>query len=214
MASYVWRTLDHEKTKLSFTLSGFYNKYKNQIRLVTSGTVSNDQMYQNIDHYRTQGLTVESNLKIDRFNAQAAFSYIGRYNRLAKDATYASENQDKMKYSPEVSASVSYDWKNIATFNLFYKYTGAREEYKEYTGTSSDTYLGLGKQEGYHWADFTVSRPIYKMFNLSVGVRNIFNVKRLDNTISSTSYGEQSTDKTLLSSGRSFFASLTFNFNK
>ena len=214
MASYVWRTLDDEKTKLSFTLSGFYNKYKNQIRLVTSADVSNNQMYQNIDHYRTQGLTFESNFILDRFTVQAAFSYIGRYNRLAKDEAYASENPDKMKYSPEVSGSVSYDWKNVATLNLFYKYTGARKEYKEYTGKSSDTYLGLGKQEGYHWADFTVSRPIYKMFNLSVGIRNIFNVKRLDNTIESSSYGTQSTDQTLISSGRSCFASLTFNFNK
>ena len=214
MASYVWRTLDDEKAKLSFTLSGFYNKYKNQIRLVTSAEVSNDQKYENIDHYRTQGLTFESNFTLDRFNAQAAFSYIGRYNRLVKDETYASENQDKIKYSPEVSASISYDWKNIATFNLFYKYTGARKEYKEYTGKSSETYLGLGKQQGYHWADFTVSKPIYKMFNLSVGVRNIFNVKRLDNTIESSSYGTLSTDQTLLSSGRSCFASLTFNFNK
>lgn len=214
MASYVWRSLHNENVRLTSTLSGFYNDYKNQIRLVNSNAVSNDQMYYNIDKYRTIGLTFENTLVLNKFTAEVAFSYIGRYNRLYDVAEYASEKQDKMKYSPEVSASLSYKWDKIATLNLFYKYTGEINDYKEYTDDSNNKYLGLGKREGYHTADFTASRPLGKMLNVSAGVRNIFDVTRIDNTMSSGGHGASTSSKNLLACGRSYFVGLTFNFNK
>jgi len=214
MASYVWRSLHNEKMRLTSTLSGFYNDYKNQIRLVTSGETSNDQVYHNIDKYRTIGLTFENTLVWDRLTAEVAFSYIGRYNRLYDVEEYASEKQNKMKYSPEVSASLSYKWNKIATFNFFYKYTGKRSEYKEYTDDSNNTYLGLGERAGYHWGDFTISRPIGKMVNISAGIRNLFDITRIDNTISSSGHGSSSSNETLIACGRSYFVGLTINFNK
>lgn len=214
MASYVWRPLHNENIRLTSTLSGFYNNYKNQIRLITSGTISNDQIYENIDKYRTMGLTFENTLVWNRLTAEVAFSYIGRYNRLADKEEYAAEKQDKMRYSPEVSTSLSYKWSKIATFNLFYKYTGKRSEYKEYSDSSNKTYLGLGERAGYQWADFTASRPIGKMLRISAGIRNIFNVTRVDNTISSSGHGTSSSNETLIACGRSYFVGLTFNFNK
>lgn len=214
MASYVWRPLHNEKMRLTSTLSGFYNNYKNQIRLVTSDAASNDQIYHNIDKYKTAGFTFENSLTWDRLTAEVAFSYIGRYNRLYDAEEYASEKQDKMRYSPEVSASLSYKWNKIATLNLFYKYTGKRSEYKEYTDDSGDTYLGLGERAGYHWTDLSASRPICKMLTISAGIRNLFDVVRLENTISGSGHGASSSGETLLASGRSYFVGLTFNFNK
>lgn len=214
MASYVWRSLHNENIRLTSTLSGFYNNYKNQIRRVETSESSSDLMYQNIDKYRTIGLTFENTLVLDKLTAEVAFSYIGRYNRLYNVEEYASEKQDKMRYSPEVSASLSYKWDKIATLNLFYKFTGKRSEYKEYTDDSNNSYLALGELEGYHWADFTASRPIGKMLNVSAGIRNIFDITRLDNTMSAGGHGASSSDKTLLACGRSYFVGLTFNFNK
>ncbi|MDR2927909.1 MAG: TonB-dependent receptor [Cytophagaceae bacterium] len=212
MASYVWRIIHHEKIRLTSTLSGFYNDYKNQIRLVTSGEVSNDQMYHNIDKYKTVGLTWENTLVWDNFTAEVAFSHIGRYNKLYDVEEYASEKQDKMRYSPELSASLSYKWDKIATFNLFYKYTGKRSEYTEYTANNS-TSLVFGKRASYHWTDLTVSRPIGNMLQVAAGVRNLFNVTRIDNTISSGLMSSAS-NETLIACGRSYFVGLTFNLNR
>lgn len=214
MASYVWRSLHNEKIRLTSTLSGFYNNYRDQIRLITSDDVSNDQVYYNIDKYRTIGLTFENTLVLNKLTAEVAFSYIGRYNRLYNTKEYMSEKQDKMKYSPEISASLSYKWDHIATLNLFYKFTDKRSEYKEYKDESNKTYLGLGEREGYHLADFTASRPIGKMLKISAGIRNLFDVTRLDNTISVSGQGTSSSTQTLLACGRSYFVGLTFNFNK
>lgn len=214
MASYVWRILHSGKTRLTTTLSGFYNNYKDQIRLVTSSTTSIDQMYYNIDKYRTIGLTFENSLVWDKLTAGVAFSYIGRYNRLYDVEEYASEKQSKMKYSPEVSASLSYKWDKVATFNLFYKYTGERNEYVEHTNDSNEKYLVLGKREGYHWVDFTVSRPILKMFQITAGVRNLLNVTRINNTAQGGGHGASSSSESLIAYGRSYFVGLTFNFNK
>ncbi len=209
MASFVWRTIQSEKIVFSSTLSGFYNTYKNQIRLVTSDDISNNQMYHNIDKYRTVGLTFENTLLTDKLSAEFAFSHIGRYNRLFDDETFVSQKQDKMRYSPEFSASLSYKWEGIATFNLFYKYTGKRGEYKTYT-TADETRLGLGERAGYHWADITVSRTFGKMLQVSAGVRNLFDITRIDNTMD----GIASANETLIACGRSCFLGITFNFSK
>lgn len=190
------------------------NTTYDQIRLITSDTNTSDQMYHNIDKYRTTGISLENTLVLNRLTAEVAFSYTGRYNRLADREEYASEKQDKMRYSPEVSASCSYKWNKVATFNLFYKYTGKRSEYKEYTDNNQNTYLGLGERAGYHWADLTVSRPIGQYIQVSGGVRNLFDLSRLDNTLTSSGHGASTSNQTLLACGRSYFIGLSFNFNK
>ncbi len=212
MASYIWRIAHNEKIKFTSTLSGFYNTYKNQISLVTSGEISNDQMYYNIDKYKTIGLTFDHTLVLDNLTAEIAFSHIGRYNRLYDEEDYASEKQEPMRYSPEISASVSYQWDKIATLNLFYKYTGKRSEYKEYTDNSGNSYLALGERAGYHWLDFTISKSFRTLWQISAGIRNLFDVTRINNIIANSEQNTSS-NQTLIACGRSYFVGLTFNLN-
>jgi len=56
-------------------------------------------------------------------------SLVGRYNKLYEDQALKDEDMSKFRYSPEVAANISYDWSKVATFSVFYKFTGKRKEY-------------------------------------------------------------------------------------
>lgn len=211
MASWVWRPIHGSGMRLTTTLSGFFNNFKDRIQMVVSADEASTQTYYNTGKYQTLGLTFENTLVWKNLNATLNASYIGRYNALADDATYASEVKDRFRYSPEVSASITYNWTKVAMVNLFYKFTGARDEYREQE--SKLVLAGLGS---YHWADITVSRPIIKCLTINAGVKNLLNVIRVKNSLMAGDASGMASDmsSSLIGCGRSYFVGLTFKFNK
>ena len=211
MASLVWRPIHRSDVRLTTSLSGFFNNFKNRIQMVSSTDETSTQTYYNTGKYQTLGLTFENTLMWKGLRATVNFSYIGRYNTLLDDEDFSSEKQDKFRYSPELSTSLTYDWNKVATFNLFYKFTGARQEYREQDGN-----LILAGLESYHWADLTMSRPINKYLNIHAGAKNIFDVTWVKNSTNSSEGGHGTSDfaPSLLGCGRSYFLGITFKFNK
>lgn len=204
MASWVWRPIHGRDLRLTTTLSGFFNNFKDRIQMVLSTDESSTQTYYNTGKYQTLGLTLENTLVWKQLRATVNFSYIGRYNTLLDDKNFASETQDKFKYSPELSASLTYNWTKVASFNLYYKFTGKKLEYREQEGN-----LILAGLDSYNWADLTISRPIVKYLDISAGVKNIFNVTRVENSTTGAHLSPS-----LLGCGRSYFIGLTFKFSK
>lgn len=211
MVSWLWRIIQSSDIRLTTTLSGFFNNFKDRIQMVASAEEASTETYYNTGKYQTLGTTLENTLAWKDLSATVSFSYIGRYNTMLDDENFSSQQQDRFRYSPELSVSLTYDWQKVATFNLFYKFTGSRYEYKEYNDN-----LVLAGLESYNWADFTVSRPVLKFFVVSAGVKNIFNVAWVKNTIASGNDGTGTSafSPSLLGCGRSYFIGLTFKFNK
>ena len=117
---------------------------------------------------------------------------------------------DKFRYSPEVALNLTYDWSKIATFNVFYKLTGARKEYKV-DDNKKMSLLGL---DSYNWADITATRTIIKGLMGSIGVRNLFDITTVRNTGSSGGTHNGGTGSTQMACGRSYFVGLTYNFQQ
>ncbi len=211
MASWVWRPLHNSNVRITSSVSGFFNDFKDRITMVSSVTEPNTQTYYNTGKYRTLGFTLENTLFWKKLRASLNFSYVGRYNNLFEDEVFAEESQTQFCYSPEISLSLTYEWTKVATFNLFYKFTGARQEYREYNGN-----LVLAGLENYNWMDLTITRPITKYFDIAAGVKNIFDVTWVQNSIANGGSGHGNADlsSSLLGCGRSFFLGITFKFNK
>lgn len=210
MASMTWRSLHNETVRLTTTLTGFYNDFRDRISLVESLNEVGANTYYNIDKFRTLGLTLENNLYWKSLRASLNFSYLGRYNNFYESDVYKDEDMDKFRYSPEVALNLTYDWTKIATFNVFYKLTGARKEYKV-DDNKKMSLLGL---DSYNWADITATRTIVKGLMGSIGVRNLFDITTVRNTGSSGGAHNGGTGSTQMACGRSYFVGLTYNFQQ
>lgn len=208
MASYVWRILHNSDVRLTSTLTGFFNDYKNRITLTQSLVQSGYFTYYNMDRYKTTGGTFENNLVWKNLSINASFSYIGRYNKYYKDETFG--NTEQFRFSPELSANLIYNFPKIAMFSLFYKFTGKRHEYM----TDGNNNLVLSGIESFNWADFTVSRSIGKGLTASAGIKNLFNITSVKNTASSGGAHSGTTGFSQMGCGRSYFVGLAFDFNK
>lgn len=209
MASVAWRSLHDGNIRLTTTLTGFYNDFRDRISLVESLTEVGANTYYNIDKFRTLGLTLENNLYWKSLRASLNVSYLGRYNSFYESEVYQDEEMDKFRYSPEVALNLTYDWAKVATFNVFYKFTGQRKEYK----VDSDKKMSLLGLDSYNWADITVTRKIVKGLMASGGVRNLFDITTIRNTSSGGAHSG-GTGSSQLACGRSYFVGLTYNFQQ
>jgi outer membrane receptor for ferrienterochelin and colicins len=209
-ATFSWRSIHEEPLRLTSHLTGFYNDFRNRISLVESSTNTGYNIYENIDRYKTIGVTFENTLYWQMLKASLNFSYIGRYNKYSADAAYADQNSSEFRYSPEIAATVSYEWKKVATLSAFYKFTGKRKEYY----LDSQSKLVLLGMSSYNWADITVSRPLGQYFIVSAGAKNLFDITTVTNTGVSGSAHSSGNGTSQLGCGRSYFVGLSFSFDQ
>lgn len=207
-ASLTFAAIKKEDLQLQTSLSGFYNDVSNMIGYLYSASNSNSATYGNIDKYKTQGTTLEARLTHKNLRASVGFSCTGRYNRYkTEDPALAS-----FKWSMETNAGISYTFPKIGMdINFFYKLTG-KLPYYELTTIDGKEVVHLMQNDGYHWADFTVNKKIFKLLTLNAGLHNLFNVTDIGNSALSTS--AHSSSGYSVAYGRSWFAGLAFNWNR
>lgn len=208
MGSLVWRSLHKPEFRLTNTLSGFYNDFRNRISLVESSETPGYYLYYNIDRYKTTGIILENTLSAKNLKANVSFSYVGRYNSLFESEDYKDAEMTQFRFSPELSAYISYELEKITTITLFYKFTGERHEYM----LGSNNEIALQGLNSYQWADLTLSRKFAKYFTINLGARNLFNITEVSSTATGSSSGHgTSSGASQLGCGRSYFAGIVFN---
>ena len=207
-ASYSYRILHDERIRLTTTLGGFFNMFKDKIGIAQD---INDPMintHYNIDDYKTVGGTFETALNWRNLSANVNFSYIGRYNAYSKEVDANSQ----FRYSPEVSANINYRIEKWGTdLSFYYKYTGKRAEY--YLGSDNDNndVIYLRTMPSYHYADITVTQRLTKFLHLNFGVKNLFDLTSLQVLADSQEVGNMPIS--YLGCGRSFFVGLNVKLN-
>lgn len=207
--SLSWQAITTGPVKLNFTATGFYNNFDNMIDI---GYLRNSDTatYINIKKFKTTGGTVMGQLTWKNLDANAGFSYIGRYNSFSDDDAYKALHTATFMWTPEVNANVTYHFKKIGTsFNLSYKYNGTRPGYEV-----SNEELHLVKAAAFHMADFTVVKSVTKLVNINAGVRNIFNVTNINNNTLNGNVAHSAGTQLPMWYGRSYFLGVTFNWNK
>lgn len=208
--SLTWRLLHNEQIRLTTTLSAFYNSFKDQITTFPDVNDPTHTTYYNLDKFKTTGGTLENSLIWKNLQASLGVSLVGRYNSLVDNDNFKGENLPEFRFSPEVNSSISYHiTKTKTNLNLYYKFTGSRNEYRY---KSDPLELYLGGLASYHTADFTVNQNAGKYLMVNAGVKNIFDVTTIDNTSGSSGHSSTGTSS-LMGCGRSFFVGVSFLLN-
>ncbi|MEI9810989.1 MAG: TonB-dependent receptor [Bacteroidota bacterium] len=215
-SSLSWSPVKMKDITLTSTLGGFYNVFDNLIGYATSPTSTDTTITVNVAKFKTTGGTWENKVIWKDLNAGIGFSYIGRYNDLSADETFKNEDLPEFVWSPEINSNIIYTVKKINTsFGFFYKFTGKRPGYAVvFNNTTGQDEVRLTKIGSFHWADFTVTKPLFRYFTATAGVKNIFDVTDLSNTSTAGSGAHSTGGPVPMSYGRSYFLGLSFQWNK
>lgn len=209
--SFTWRILHGDKIRLTTTLNGFFNDFRDRISLIEDIAESNHNTYHNISRYKTTGATWENSVAWKGLSANVSASLIGRYNRYSE----GDKDLPAFRFSPELSASVSYHIAKSGTdISFFYKFTGERKEYyyKETTqpdGTKTSS-IYLRGLKSYHNGDLTVTQKITRFLNLNAGVKNLFGLTSISTIAESP---DDAVSTSYLGCGRSWSVGLSCYLN-
>lgn len=202
-ASLSWKKVTPNQVVYSTVVGGFYNSVKNLIDYAISVDDPNVFELTNVSDSRTAGFNLQSVVKYRQWNLSLGASYTGFYN----DYSEADSDLPQLQWSPELNANFGYSFYKIGLdFNLFYKLTGRRPRY-----ISSGNEFILAKQDSYQWAEFTVNKKLFRYLTLNAGIRNIFDVDRVQSSVPG---GIHSSGTQNIGYGRSYFAGLAFNWAK
>lgn len=195
----------HENLIFKSEIGGFYNAIKDQISLAqTDGT---QYTYVNIGEFQSVGGQADFQVGFYHFKANIGASYIGRSNSVEADGV------SQFSFSPELRSSLLYELKKQAlTFAFFYKYQGKLPNVIQ----NAEGEIQTNFISAYHTSDFTLSKKLFKkQIDVSLGVKNIFDVKSVTSS-ASTGGGAHASGGTIVpvGMGRTYFAALKLNLTK
>ena len=205
-----YQAFEKPKLRLNSTLGGFYNLFNNLITIGTDPIDPKVSTYLNVDTYKTAGMTWNNTLYFGDLQASLGYSHIGRFNRFS-----TTETLPTFVWSSEVNTNIRYTIPKIAaSISFFYKYTGKQPSYQSVT-TSTGVQARLAETAGFHTADLTFNKIFYKNISLLAGIKNLFDVTRVNNS-SVESGGAHSAGGGAIpmSYGRSYFIGLTAQLSK
>ena len=207
-----------ETAKVAFKIEPdlFYNQMKDKIDLVpktvidSNGDTTEIWTYSNVDLYKTLGgrLNITYNHK-GLFNFGVGLAYIGTSNQFGQEV----QSSDEYNYYPEIAINAIYEEKHSRlNFGLNYKYSGE----VTLNRLDADDNLVPYTEESYNMLDISVNRSFFdNLLNLAIGAKNLFDVNDIK-TSGGASGGVHSSGgaSTPVAWGRTFFASVKFNFSK
>ncbi len=163
---------------LQFIATGYYNDVTNGIVLVKADTIqtNNYYTYSNLLHQRN----LIGNFQIDGqwkgLSAQLGFS---NNHILAEPANAEKGLPGNSSFNvQEVTANLTYTFrKPQLSFSVIEKYNGP----SPFQQPSAEGYIIYdGRQEGYHICDASIDKKFFnKKLQLTLGVKNVFNVQQL-----------------------------------
>jgi outer membrane receptor for ferrienterochelin and colicins len=204
-----YQILDKTSLRVNSTLGGFYNHFNNLISIGTDPADPTISTYLNVDTYKTTGFTLNNTFFWKNLQGSLGISHIGRYNLFAENGTFPD-----FVWSDEVNTNLRYTFPKSATsLSFFYKYTGKQPSYQAST-TENGIVTMLSEMSGFHTADFTVNKIFFKNYTLAGGVKNMFDVTRIQNSAASSGGAHVAGGAVPMSYGRSFFLGLTAQLSK
>jgi outer membrane receptor for ferrienterochelin and colicins len=204
------------KNLIGSSIDLFYNKLNDLIKLVPVVGQSNPNAapfytYVNIGNYVSTGFQADVSYNIyPRFTIKAGVTETGRKYGVDEDFQVDSE----FLYSTDVNFNFTYSLiKWSIDFSAFYKYTG---KYPEFSYDEVNEIYYKGYVDDYHMMDVSIMKTFYKRtLQLTTGIKNIFDVNTIMNTATSGEAHSGNTGSGQLTGwGRTFFLSVSYNFNQ
>lgn len=218
--SGAYNLLNKEKRKGTISLTGYYDDVHNQISLIDTTIDSTSQqnlpvyVYGNIDHTRLFTTILNGEFELNHLAMNAAVSYSKSIYTETAPKGYISTTPSFHYW--EATLNVTY---NIPKWNadiaIYYKYTGSQPQLggdimgnAKFGSTTND----------YHNIDASISKSFWKdRIQLTAGVHNLTNnviIGFIGTSNNNAGSPHSAGSGVSLTTGRSFFASLSFQIAK
>ena len=193
--------------KWSIDASSMYLQVQDRIEMALLNDAPLQYKYINVKTNQNWLNTISGRISNKNIGLNVGFSILGR----ALEINDLSDT--KYRYSSEMNSSVYYNLlKTKTSFSLFFKTFGKTNRIVEDKTLGVTQYI-LSEQKAFSLFDATITQKIWKdHFTLSVGARNLLDVKEVQNTSLTSGVHSDSSSSERLFYGRSFFGRLNFNF--
>lgn len=199
---------------LNISLSAMYLDVKDRIESVIVNNQPLKFTYLNVDNYKSILFGGGINLKKNQFSLNTGVSLMG-ISQILSTGQITSPNDYNYYAEANLGANYTLD-KTKTLFALYYKYTGKRKQFTHKASVNPAVDPGeyvLGEIDGYSMMNFTISQPFFNNhIEVSAGVKNIFDVSTIRNTVLSGDGHSAATNNQNLFYGRSYFARVNYNF--
>ena len=199
-------TFDNNTVKILSKLSLNYLDVTDRIELAVVNKNPLQFKYINIDSYKTAGAFFNNTIQYKNLNTSVGLGF----SRVSKILDSRELHNDDYLYSIQFNANAAYYAKSMGiTFSAYFKYNGAVEQFVQREGT-----LVKGKQDGFSWLNTFVRKDFLdKKAQLTVGVRNILDVTKVNTSAEDAQAHSAPASDILLGYGRSYFLKLAYNLN-
>jgi outer membrane receptor for ferrienterochelin and colicins len=198
------------KTKdkvIRFEPSLFFNSIRNMIDLARINSSNLQMMYINVNEFKSAGLSVNTEYRRPHYNLLAGYSFTARNSTLMQLA-----QSNSYFYANELRLNGMFCFKKQdLTVSVFYKYNGKLQTY-QYNNTNEK--LLLSYINAFSLLDASLSKNlINKHLNITLGSKNILNVKNVNANIA-TGVHAAGSNFALVGMGRSYFITLKYSIEK
>ncbi len=185
----------------------FYNNIDNNITLAPEG--NSIYTYVNIGKYISKGAQLNASWSLyPALTVKLSFSQTGQ--SFAFDA--AGIRSASSYWNNDVTGNIVYKFDKLKiTASAFYKYSGRAPQ----VVPNDDRTISVGWVNDFHMLDISLIKSFWQNhLSVSVGGKNLFNVKTIPAVGAQGSAHSSSGDSVDVAWGRTFFVKLSYNFNK
>jgi outer membrane receptor for ferrienterochelin and colicins len=204
-ASLAWNQ-SYKQTTYKAEAMFFYNGVRDMISLALVNSGTQLYSYINVDKFKSFGVNLNGSVQFKGLSVSVGYSRIARFNQMSD-----TSDAPAFSYSNEFNFNPSYSFKKVGVeVSLFCKYTGKTPSYMIVNGEPVQTFT-----DAYTMMDGSITKSFRKnMFSITVGAKNLTNVKTINTTAMSGGAHSSGSNSLLIGMGRFYFVSFKINISK
>lgn len=211
--SYDFTNSQSNLWKMNLSFSAMYLDVKDRIESIIVSNSPLKYTFLNVDSYKSLLFGGGFSLKKENISFNGGVSVLGISQNLN---TGNMTSPDDYNFNAEANFAANYTLPKLNTlFALYYKYTGLQKRFtqKASQNPGENPQYVLGEISAFNMMNFTVSQPFFNNhLEISLGVKNIFDVSDVRNTVLSGGAHNSAAGSQNLFYGRSYFARLNYQF--
>ncbi len=211
--SYDFTNSQNNLWKMNLSFSAMYLDVKDRIESIIVSNSPLKYTFLNVDSYKSLLFGGGFSLKKENISFNGGVSVLGISQNLN---TGNMTSPDDYNFNAEANFAANYTLPKLNTlFALYYKYTGLQKRFtqKASQNPGENPQYVLGEISAFNMMNFTVSQPFFNNhLEISLGVKNIFDVSDVRNTVLSGGAHNSAAGSQNLFYGRSYFARLNYQF--
>ncbi|MBE51071.1 MAG: hypothetical protein CMP51_05205 [Flavobacteriales bacterium] len=189
---------DYKSMLLNFNISAFINNINNKIDLAESTINPGQYSYFNLSEFKSKGISTNITFSYRKLKFSLGSSFTSIIDTV---------NSEELNYWMDFNSSFNLKINEYCNFQLFNKFIGKKITYF----FNDNDELSQYKMDPYHLIDIAINFNLVMInSNISIGIKNLMNIKNITSNISETGGPHSSGNSLLVGYGRSFYIGMNF----